>query len=91
MITFKNITFEELPVIKEYMKKHEHKGCEFSIGNLYMWNQDHKLTYSVVDGHIVFFRSDEQTARYSTPTIEKTDRGLIEKLLADAKERGKEI
>lgn len=89
MITYKEITAEDLPVMKKYMANHNHQGCEFSVGNLYMWNQDNQLRYAIVDDHIVFCRESAQRMRYSLPMIGKSDRDLISLLIEQTKQAGK--
>lgn len=52
MIEYKAIGFEDLDVIRDYLRWEDVQGCEWSAINLLTWNQ-YGLEYAVIDGYLV--------------------------------------
>lgn len=52
VIEYKAIGFEDLEVIRGYMRWEDLQGCEWSAVNLLTWNQ-YGLEYAVIDGYLV--------------------------------------
>ena len=52
MIDFKTIGFEDLDIIRDYLRWEDVQGCEWSGVNLLTWNR-YGLEYAIVDGYLV--------------------------------------
>ena len=52
MIDFKNIGFEDLDIIRDYLRWDDVQGCEWSGVNLLTWNR-FGLEYAIVEGYLV--------------------------------------
>ena len=64
MLDFKDICEENISEIKVLLRRSSSEGCEFTLGNILMWNLDHSLQYSVVEDEIVFRSITEKMAVY---------------------------
>ena len=51
MIAFKTIGFEDLDVIRGYLRWEDVQGCEWSSVNLLTWNR-FGLEYAIVEKHL---------------------------------------
>ena len=47
MMQFKDITFDDMDIIKKLLKNNTNKACEFSLANVYMWNVDNMCKYGI--------------------------------------------
>ena len=52
VIEYKAIGFEDLDIIRSYLKWEDVQGCEWSAVNLLTWNR-FGLEYAIVEGHLV--------------------------------------
>ncbi len=84
MLEFKDITIEELNKMDGYLRNSGNYSCEFSKGNIFMWNIEDEIKYAVVEDCPVFRNIEEERVIYSAPFYNKESR-LIEILLEDAK------
>lgn len=53
MITFKNITLEDKPVIQTYFQKGQYHNSECTFTNLFIWRSCYAVQWAVVDGLLV--------------------------------------
>ena len=82
MIAFKTIGFEDLDVIRGYLRWEDVQGCEWSDVNLLTWNH-YGLEYALVEGHLVlrFIYDGQYTHTMPLPPVPD---GLEHPLLAQA-------
>ena len=66
MIEFKAIGFEDLDLIRTYLRWEDVQGCEWSAINLLTWNQ-FGLEYAVVEGHLVLRFLYDRQFTYTMP------------------------
>ena len=84
MIEFKAIGFEDLDVIRDYLRWEDVQGCEWSAINLLTWNQ-FGLEYAIVEGHLVLrFLYDRQFTH--TMPLPPVPEGMEHPRLAEAGE-----
>lgn len=84
MLKFEPISLEHKEIYKDYYKKSCPRGCEMSFGNLFLWGEQ-KVA---IDGDFMFFLSTFSKSFYPFPLGAGDKKQAIEKIMADAKERG---
>lgn len=72
-------------MIKEYTEKAGTSNCEFSIANVYLWNDNTKLKVALIDDVLVYRLIANNKAIYSPITIPSDSVTFINKLQEDAK------
>ena len=84
MIKFKTIGFEDLDVIRDYIRWEDVQGCEWSSINLLTWNQ-YGLEYAIADGYLVlrFLYDGQYTHTMPLPPVPE---GVEHPRLAEAGE-----
>ncbi|MBR6696642.1 MAG: DUF2156 domain-containing protein [Lachnospiraceae bacterium] len=84
MLEFKDITIDELNRIEMYLKGSGNFSCEFSKGNIFMWNIENEIKYAIVEGTPIFRNVEEETVVYSMPFYDEKSL-VMEELIEDAK------
>lgn len=83
---YKKITFDDFELINRYTKLANTRNCEFSMVNIYFWNDTSKLEYAVIDEVLVYRLIENGTAFYSITEFPDNPKEFFEKLEADAEE-----
>ena len=84
MINYRAITFNDLDVIRDYLRWEDVQGCEWSAVNLLTWNQ-YGLEYAIVEGYLVlrFIFDGQYTHTMPLPPVPD---GIEHPRLADVRE-----
>ena len=91
MIQFKDITFDDMAMIKKCLEQNTNKACEFSLANVYMWNVDNMCKYSVYQDQLVYRCVNDACVTYSVPNIGPDSKPFLDDLLLDAKQLNKQF
>lgn len=84
-IDFSHIRLEDREMYEEHLMVEDERGCEFSFANLYLWGRQNM---AVVDGHIALFSQFDRRSVYPYPLGAGDKRGVLDRIIADAAERG---
>lgn len=86
IMEFKEITFEDINTLRDYTKLSGTRNCEFSMVNVFFWNNREKLRYAIIDDVLVYKLIEDDTAYYSVVELPENLKEFWEKLEADAAE-----
>lgn len=90
-MNFISLCDADFNMIKEYTRKANTRNCEFSIANVYLWNDDVNLKVALVDNILVYRLITNGKAIYSPILIPTDVVSFIDKLEMDAKENNCEL
>ncbi len=85
MIEFHRCSLADKARYDAYHFQTPERGCEYSFANLYLWGRQE---IAFVDGCVAFFSHFNGRTLYPFPIGPGDKQGLIEAILADARERG---
>lgn len=84
-MNFISLQDADFNIIKEYTSKANTNNCEFSVANVYLWNDNTKLKVALIDDILVYRLITNNKAIYSPITLPSDGVAFINKLLLDAK------
>ncbi len=84
-IEFAHFSLEDKVLYERYLAEESGRGCEFSFANLYLWGRQ---CFAVTEGHIVMFSQFNRRSVYPYPLGKGDKRAVLDKVIADAEERG---
>ena len=85
MISFQRLTAQQRPVYGPVLLDSGRRGCEYSFANLCMWGRQEA---ALVDGFVALFSHFGGRSMYAFPVGQGDIHSVLEKLLADSRERG---
>ena len=88
MLNFKPITLEDRPWIEERLKAFQSRGCEYSFGNIFIWQKPNDIVFADVLGFYCLKSGTEDQVIYTYPAGSGDVKPVIEALIKDAEERG---
>lgn len=91
MMQFKDITFDDMDIIKKLLKNNTNKACEFSLANVYMWNVDNMCKYGMWNDQLVYRCVSDTCVTYTVPNIGTDSKEFTDSLIDDAKALGKQF
>lgn len=87
-MNFKKVCDTDIELIREYTRKADTDNCEFSVANIFMWNDVEKLHCAVFDEVLVYRLIDNGKAIYSPVSLPDNTKEFIEMLKRDALDNG---
>lgn len=86
-IQFKKPQLEDKEVIETYLRQNNHRNCEYTFANIYLWSGFYPVSYAIIQDMVVFLSEGEKIS-LSFPMGKKENlRAVIEILLEWCKER----
>lgn len=85
MISFHRPTFEDRPLLEEYLTGIPTRGCEYSFANMFMWGAQQ---VAFLDGCAAFFSHFDGSSVYPYPIGPGDRRRALEQIMDDANQRG---
>ncbi len=83
---FKPITFDDVKLLRKYTRLANTRNCEFSMVNVFFWNDREKLKYAIIDDVLVYRLVADNTAYYSIVEFPDNPKGFFDMLEEDAAE-----
>lgn len=87
-MNFIKVCDADVEIIKEYTFKTNTHNCEFSIANVFLWNDVEKLHCAVIEDALVYRLINEDVAIYSPVNLPANVKKFIETLETDAENKG---
>lgn len=87
-IPFKRPELEDRPIILKHLNERKLRGCERTFANVYLWARFYQVVWAEIKGTAVFRSGKEGHYSYTYPIGAGDRKGVIELLMADAKEKG---
>ena len=78
-LEFKEITIDDIPLLRGYFNRGRSRSCDYSIGGVLMWTDYFKYQYAVVDDTLLMRGIDPATGMalyYETPRDGKGERAV---------------
>ena len=91
MLEFKRISKEDKEELLEYTKKADTRNCEFSIGNIYLWNNCENLKYCIFEDILLYRLVSGKDAIYSPVGLPKDIDGFMKAIEKDARANGENL
>ena len=55
MITFRQATLDDRPVLEHYLKKVTDRSCRFSFANFLLWSEAYQMKFAIIEDSLVVF------------------------------------
>ncbi|BBF45102.1 hypothetical protein lbkm_3861 [Lachnospiraceae bacterium KM106-2] len=88
---FKKITYDDLAILKKQFESNPNQGCEFSLGNAYMWNHHGSLEYDIIKDSLVFRNIEDDMITYHIQRHSSEFIAIVEQLVSEAKASKKKV
>lgn len=85
---FIKICDADIEILKEYTQRAGTHNCEFSIGNIFLWNDVNRLHCAIVDDVLVYRTINGKSAVYSPICLPDNISDFVKILESDAKDNG---
>lgn len=89
MDTFKQITLEDREIISKYLSKTPHRACDYSTGNLILWADLYKTSYTVAEDTLFLEFKYKNESSFTFPMGSKDIKSSFEWLFLYCEKTGK--
>lgn len=59
MVTFRQATLDDRPVLEKYLKKVTDRSCRFSFSNFLLWSETYQMKFAIIEDSLVIFSERE--------------------------------
>ncbi len=91
MTGFKSITFEDKDILEKYLNMAKHRACDYSIGNLILWQKTYETSYIVVENFLIIKFSHGKDVYFSYPIGQGNTKPAIDWIMNYCKEENIEF
>jgi len=91
MLQFRELRLEDRQWVNECLKASDFKGCEYSFANNYVWKDYYGVKYANINGFYCSRSEKDDKYIYTYPAGKGDIKPIIDLLIEDSKENGKEF